>query len=117
MGLAHLRQQTHTFIHTNDEPSEEEWLDNDPHLDDTTVDRADETEPECTFTENTLSTRLSVLCRWLIVYLLTLQTIFRLSDQAIARFLKRVMGKVSPPCNAISELFPASLYMAKKTNG
>ena len=64
---------------------------------------------------------LSVLTKWLTVYLLSFQAVFHVSDGAMEflfQFLRTflfVLGKISSHCTTIAQFFPKSLYRAKQT--
>ena len=113
----------------DDQFSEEEWLEDALDLEEETIEKDDvkvteeefESEPESDLSANdSVHSKFSTLTRWLLIYVLSLQTVFRLSDHAfnhLLNFLRvffNVAGKICPPCAAIAHCIPNSLLITKK---
>ena len=81
-------------------------------------------EPESNYQDET-SNHSGVLSAWLVTFLLYMQAAFRLTDRAtsaLLSFLKvflKVLGRVSRSTLilTLSEVFPTSLYVAKRCIG
>ena len=66
------------------------------------------------------ATPQSVLAKWLLVFILCLQSIFLLSDSVVGYLIKfmktffRVVGRFCTACAEIAVVFPSSLYRVRK---
>ena len=121
--LVTLRSAVFVFILGSASEPEEEWLSDSPDLDPGLPQNSDsESEPETDtlMVPNEVSSKLSILARWLIIFLLSLQAAFQISDNAIQclfSFLKTfltVLGRYSTDCAAIAISLPSSLYKGRK---
>ena len=66
------------------------------------------------------ATPQTALAKWLLVFILYLQSIFHLSDSVVGYLLKfmktffGVVGRFCTACAGIAAVFPSSLYRARK---
>ena len=108
-------------ISTNDielsDPSdiEEDWNEDQELLEGNTDDSEPENDIDCVG----VSSRAKVLAKWLTLFLLQLQSRYKLPEPAVSclfTFLFTffcVLGSLHPFCNEIAKVFPRSLYNAK----
>ena len=94
----------------------EEWNEDDS----VENDILDESEPEHEIPRANVSVKASILARWLVQFLLHLQTVYCLSNAALSCvfcFLTTflcILGRFSDVCNDIARAFSRSFYMAKQ---